>query len=139
MTSDPIHVGPQTTLREAMELLSENHITGVPVLSGRKVVGVFSASDLLDFLTDYDETSPSIGRLSRTPLDDVMVSEVMTRHIQSLPPECGVEEAAAFMKDAQIHRVMVMKEDDLVGIVSTMDVAKAVADHRFTRRTYVFA
>jgi CBS domain-containing protein len=139
MTADPVSISPQMTLREAMELLSEKHISGVPVVSGGKVVGVFTATDLLDFLAEYDETSASVGhRRSRTPLDEVMVSEVMTRTISSLPPECSVEEAAAFMRLAQIHRVLVMKDGDLLGIVTTTDLARAVADHRIEHRTYVF-
>ncbi len=139
MTADPVSISPQMSLREAMELLSEKHISGVPVVSGGKVVGVFTATDLLDFLAEYDETSASVGhRRARTPLDEVMVSEVMTRTISSLPPECSVEEAAAFMRLAQIHRVLVMKDGDLLGIVTTTDLARAVADHRIEHRTYVF-
>ncbi len=141
MTADLVSAGPQATLREAMELLSEQHISGVPVVSGAKVVGVFTATDLLDFLAEHDETSGSlgVGRRSRTHLDEVMVSEVMTRTVHSLPPECSVEEASAFMRQAQIHRVLVMKGGALLGIVTTTDVAKAVADHLIGRRTYVFS
>ena len=139
MTSSVLSVTPQTTLREAMEILSENHISGVPVMSGSKVVGVFSATDLLDFLADYDETRPEVGlRHARMPLDEVSVTEVMTRTIQSLSPEFGVENAAEFMRKAQIHRVLVMDGDIVLGIVSTSDVAKAVAEHRIGTRTYVF-
>jgi CBS domain-containing protein len=139
MTSSLVSVTPQMTLREAMELLSENHISGVPVMSGNKIVGVFTASDLLDFLAEYDDTSPSIGRGLRTPLDEVTVSEVMTRLVHSLAPECSVEAAAEFMRQAQIHRVLVMNDGELYGIVTTTDVAKAVADHRIGHRTFVFA
>lgn len=141
MTDDPVSVSPQVTLREAMELLSEKHISGVPVVSGGKVVGVFTATDLLDFLTEHDETSVSVGRRrnARTPLDEVTVSEVMTRMVHSLPPESTVEEAAGFMRREQIHRVLVMKAGDLLGIVTTTDFAKAVADHRIGGRTHVFA
>jgi CBS domain-containing protein len=140
MTTDPINASPQMSLREAMELLSEKHISGVPVVSHGKVVGVFTATDLLDFLGEYDdETSASVGhRRARTPLDEVMVAEVMTRIVHSLSPECSVEEAAGFMRQAQIHRVLVMKDGQLLGIVTTTDVAKAVADHRIGHRTYVF-
>lgn len=139
MTTDVASVGPQTTLRQALELMSEQHISGLPVLSGGKVVGVFTSTDLLDFLAEYDETKASAGhRLARTPLDEVMVSEVMTRMVHSLPPDCSVEEAAAFMREAQIHRVLVMKGNDLLGIVSTTDVARAVAEHRIGRRSFVF-
>ena len=47
MTRDVVSAAPDLTIREAMELLSERHVSGAPVVDGGKVVGVFSASDLL--------------------------------------------------------------------------------------------
>jgi CBS domain-containing protein len=140
MTTDIVTVGPQTTLREALELLSDQHISGFPVVSGTKVVGVFTSTDLLDLLAEYDESKAVAGhRLARTPLDQITVSEVMTRLVHSLLPDCSVEEAAAFMREAQIHRVLVMKGGELLGIVTTTDVAKAVADHRIGRLSFAFS
>src|ERR1051326_2482406 len=49
MTRDVITVTPETTLREAVELFTAKHISGAPVVSGREVVGVVSASDILEF------------------------------------------------------------------------------------------
>jgi CBS domain-containing protein len=49
MTSDPITVSPGTSLRDAMELFTREHISGAPVSSGGKLVGVISASDLMAF------------------------------------------------------------------------------------------
>lgn len=142
MTRDVVSATPDMTLRNAMELLSERHVSGAPVVAGGKVVGIFSASDLLAFLADLDDTTPSLTfrrRRGRTiPLEDVTVDEVMTRKIQSLPPDCSVDEAAVLMGDRQIHRVLVMQGDVLLGIISTSDVAKAVAEHRIKSRTYVF-
>jgi CBS domain-containing protein len=139
MTTDMVTVGPQTTLREALALLSDQHISGFPVVSGGKVVGIFTSTDLLDFLAEYDESKAAAGhRLARTPLDQITVSEVMTRLVHSLSPECSVEEAAGFMREAQIHRVLVMKGGELLGIVTTTDVAKAVADHRIGRLSFAF-
>jgi CBS domain-containing protein len=42
---------PNTTLREAAEFLTVEHIGGVPVVQGKRVVGVMSISDLLDFVS----------------------------------------------------------------------------------------
>jgi CBS domain-containing protein len=143
MTRDVVSATPDMTIRDAMQLLSERHLSGAPVLDGGKVVGVFSASDLLGFLADLNDTTPSLTfrrRKGRTaPLEDVTVDEVMTRKVQSLPPDCSVDEAAALMGKKQIHRVLVMQGDILYGIVTTSDVAKAVAEHRIRNRTYVFA
>jgi CBS domain-containing protein len=142
MTRDVVSAGPDMTIRDAMELLSERHISGAPVIDGGKVVGIFSSSDLLALLADLNDTTPSLTfrrRKSRTtPLEDVTVDEVMTRKVQSLPPDCSIEEAAQVMMKKQIHRVLVMEGDTVLGIVSTSDVAKAVAEHKIGSRTYVF-
>jgi predicted transcriptional regulator len=67
------------------------------------------------------------------------VSEVMTRPpLATLPPDAGVEAAADLMKQRRIHRVLVTKDDALVGIVSALDVAEAVAEQLLTKRTYAF-
>lgn len=143
MTRDVVSAGPDMTVRDAMELLSERHISGAPVVDGGKVVGIFSSSDLLTLLADLNDTTPSLTfrrRKSRTtPLEDVTVDDVMTRKVHSLPPDCSIEEAAEVMIKKQIHRVLVMDGDTVLGIVSTSDVAKAVAEHKIKSRTYVFA
>jgi CBS domain-containing protein len=46
--------------------------------------------------------------------------------------------AAANMERKGIHRVLVVDDQQLVGIVTTMDITRAVADHRLTNRTFVF-
>ena len=66
------------------------------------------------------------------------VSEVMNDNICSLPSNTRVDHSADFMRKAGIHRVLVMDDGDLVGIVSMKDIADAVADHKLTERTYVF-
>jgi CBS domain-containing protein len=69
---------------------------------------------------------------------DHTVSEVMNDSICWLPSSTRVDEAADFMRTSGIHRVLVMDDGVLVGIVSMKDIADAVADHRLTERTYVF-
>jgi CBS domain-containing protein len=66
------------------------------------------------------------------------VSEVMTREVRSLTPGTGVLEAAAVMTDERIHRVLVMEGEDLLGIVTLTDIARAAAAHKLSARTYIF-
>lgn len=142
MTRDVVSAAPDMTIRDAMELLSEQHVSGAPVVDGGKVVGIFSATDLLTLLAELNDTTPSLTfrrRRGRTaPLEDVTIDEVMTRKVHSLSPDCLVDEAAALMGAKQIHRVLVMQGDTMLGIVTTSDVAKAVAEHRIRNLTYVF-
>src|SRR3954469_17416933 len=139
MTTELATLTPEMTLTDAVAVLADNHVGGAPVTRGDKVVGLFSASDLLTYLTDLEAEPPSDSlRRRRTSLDEVTVSELMTREIKSLSPDCSVEQAAGFMQGNQIHRVLVMEENHLVGIVTLTDVAKAVAEHRIRTNTYVF-
>ncbi len=132
MTTDVVTATPDMSLREAMEMLSSRHISGAPVTAGGKVVGIFSASDLLSFLVDLEgaEAIFEFSRKRQTPLEDVTVSEIMTRNVHFLPPDSSVTEAAKYMREANIHRVLVMEDSDLLGIVSMTDVAMAVADYK---------
>lgn len=71
-------------------------------------------------------------------LDRYTVSEAMTWGVYSLPPAADVVAAAEVMRTAGIHRMLVMEDGRLLGIVSTMDLVKAVARNRIVRRTFVF-
>lgn len=71
-------------------------------------------------------------------LQEHTVGEAMSRNVRALPPGASVESAAAFMRENSIHRVLVMEDGKLLGVVSTRDVSDAVADHRLGTHTYVF-
>jgi CBS domain-containing protein len=184
MTRDVVTLDPEMTLREAMEILTARHLSGAPVLSGRKVVGVLSAGDLLSFaaappqdekrgdeaaeaddwepqndLVD-DEDSPdsaayfadmwdehtedtndvieSRGEYSPDALSNHLVEEAMTKSLRWLSPKADVRSAADMMRKYGIHRVLVVSRGQLVGIVSAMDIANAVADSKLTSRVYIF-
>lgn len=71
-------------------------------------------------------------------LEEHTVSEAMNRRIATLPPDTPVPDAADLMRRANIHRVLVVDDGHLVGLVSTKDISNAVADKRLTTNTYVF-
>ncbi|GLC24880.1 CBS domain-containing protein [Roseisolibacter agri] len=74
-----------------------------------------------------------------SPLDRHTVAEVMTRRVVALPPDADAVTAAARLRTADVHRVLVVDADRLLGIVTTTDITRAVADRALERRTYVFA
>jgi CBS domain-containing protein len=166
-----------------MEVLVARHLSGAPVVSGEKVVGVISAGDLLSIagapgrdddrqreptLADErdepaewedDETSESVsyftdmwdehtedtsdvidtqGETSSDNLSNHLVEDVMTKTVRWLSPDADVRSAADMMRHYGIHRVLVVNRGRLVGIVSAMDIAKAVADRKLTNPTFVF-
>ena len=183
MTRRVVTLEPQMTLREAMEILVARHLSGAPVVSGDRVVGVISAGDLLSFaaapssdderqaeptiVDDWDEPAEweddeasesasyftdmwdehtedtndvidTQGETSSDNLSNHLVEEAMTKTIRWLSPDAEVRSAADMMRHYGVHRILVVDRGQLVGLVSAMDIAKAVADRRFTARTYVF-
>ena len=182
MTREVVTLEPQMTLREAMEILSSAHVSGAPVVVGRKVVGVISAGDLLSFAAapptvdgeakptladgweeseewDDDEESESAsfftdmwdehvedaaeviesdGESSPDVMSNHYVEEAMTKTIRWLSPDADVRSAADMMRQYGVHRVLVVSRGRLVGLISAMDIAKAVADRKLVTHTYVF-
>jgi CBS domain-containing protein len=63
-------------------------------------------------------------------LQEHTTAEVMSRSICSVGPETGIAEAAGFMLTAGIHRLLVVEGEKLLGILTTMDIVRAVAAHQ---------
>lgn len=57
MTRDVVTLSPETTIREAMELLTTKHLSGAPVVVGERVAGIVSMTDLLGFLICAPESN----------------------------------------------------------------------------------
>lgn len=88
--------------------------------------------------TDATDEANELAGPEWAPLDVHTVREAMTEQVVSLSPDTEVGEAADLMQRLAVHRILVMDGDRLAGLVTALDVAEAVADHRITARRYVF-
>jgi CBS domain-containing protein len=61
-------------------------------------------------------------------LDGLTVRDFMTPTVHAVPPDATLPELARLLLDRQIHRALVLDGDRLAGIVTTLDVLRAVAD-----------
>lgn len=87
---------------------------------------------------DVDERMSTIESPEWDLLGEHIVSEVMDRNLHRLSSDADVHVAASEMQRSGVHRVLVMDDDTLLGIVSTMDVTRAVAENKLDVRRYVF-
>lgn len=62
-------------------------------------------------------------------LEEHTVADVMTRTVTALGPESSVRDGARLMLQAHVHRLLVLEDGKLVGLVTTTDVLKAVSQH----------
>lgn len=74
MTTDLVTLDPNLTIREAMDVFVAKRISGAPVVAGGEVVGVLSASDLLQFAAGLPGV-PTERELSDDLLDETSVDE----------------------------------------------------------------
>jgi CBS domain-containing protein len=87
---------------------------------------------------DVSERMERVDGPEWNTLEEHEVREVMTRRLWALRPDDTVEQAAELMDRAGIHRVLVVDDGALVGIVTVSDIARAVAERKVSGRTYVF-
>ena len=80
----------------------------------------------------------SRGESSPDALENYLVEDVMTKEIRWLSPDADVRSAADMMREFGVHRVLVLNRGHLVGLVSAMDIAKAVAERQLPNRSFVF-
>lgn len=140
MTREVLTLAPNTSVREAAETLATEHVSGAPVVRLGRVVGMVSAADLLDFIAQLPGDPEAVtGGLDHGVLDDHSVEEAMTRApLTTIGPEAPANAAAELMQTEGIHRIPVVENGSLVGIISTTDLVKAIAQRRISYRTFVF-
>ena len=120
MSRDVVTFSPDTTIREALQKLAGSRMSGAPVVSEGKVCGVISVADIVGVIA----TSDDAAQAERTKT----VGEVMTGQVYSVEPDSPVRNAASLMREKHIHRVLILDDGKVVGVVSALDVARAVSD-----------
>jgi len=124
MTKNPIYIGRNTTLREALRIMNESDFRHLPVVSEKELVGVISDRDLRTYTTpmseDFDKQERAAAQLERT------VAEIINGEAISVGPETDIGDAIDLMLDQKIGALPVIDDKDgtLVGIVSMVDIIR---------------
>ncbi|HXW97183.1 MAG TPA: CBS domain-containing protein [Gemmatimonadales bacterium] len=114
------------TVGEAIALLAESHVTGVPVVDDHgRLAGVLSNSDILELLAERNDPESR-----EAVFEETLVQEVMTPRPQTITPDAELKDAAQRMLYLEVHRLFVELEGRLVGVVSTTDLVRALAGAR---------
>jgi IMP dehydrogenase len=108
---DPITITQDMTVRDAIDLQRSNKISGLPVVEGKRVVGILTNRDLR-FETRFD-----------APVRDVMTPR---SRLVTVREGATLEEAKALMHQHRLERVLVINGDDeLRGLITVKDITKA--------------
>ncbi|PAS95227.1 MAG: IMP dehydrogenase [Candidatus Dactylopiibacterium carminicum] len=111
---DPITIPPTLSVREVLALTRQHHISGLPVVDGKLVVGIVTNRDLR-FETNLDQPVSAI----MTPSDRLV----------TVQEGAALEEARVLMHRHRLERVLVLKSNgELYGLITVKDMQKAT-DH----------
>ncbi len=149
MTSEVEAVSPDTTIAEFCRLSVAGGFAGAPVLDDDgKLVGIVSRADVVGatVFSGTDDSSPDYGDIvellsgrlidleePRHPRGFTYVEEIMVRNVVTTVPDATVAEAARLMCEHRIHRLPVLSEGRLVGIISSLDLMRYLAGERPAR------
>ncbi len=113
MIVDPITLPPTATLRDAEDIMSTYHISGVPIAEAdNRLVGILTNRDFR-FVdpADYDK-----------PVTEFMTSE----NIISAPVDIGIEEAKRLLHQHRIEKLVLVDEHNILkGLITVKDIQKA--------------
>ena len=119
MTDRPRAVTRQTSIREAAQLMGEEDVGSLPIVD--------EATRLVGIVTDRDIAVRAVGRGVDT--DKTSVAEIASEEVYAVTPDDDLNDALQTMARAQVRRVpVVVRENQLVGIVSQADVARVGKD-----------
>lgn len=110
---------PESPLTEAITAMAENDVGSLVVMSGGKMAGMLTFREVLQAVNDRK------GRL-----DGVTIGEVMVQNPVTVPPSMPVDDLRRLMIEKHSRYLPVMDEGVLQGVISFLDVAKAVLEEQ---------
>jgi CBS domain-containing protein len=141
MSSHVVSLSADATVHEALEQFVENRVSALPIVdNNERCIGIITATDLVEITYDIDDDlthTDTLNASSRRRLVDKLIGTVgnepvtsyASEKVASIAGSSSLQAAARLMLREQVHHLPVVNEQEqLIGILSTMDVVAAVAD-----------
>jgi CBS domain-containing protein len=139
MTKEVLTVTEGTTIKDVCRLLGEFNLSAIPVISEEgNLLGIVSEKSIIahqvaslepDFVDpDIYEliSSKYLGEDDFNPGQDRMyVEEIMNRDVITVTPDISIEGVSHILLEHGLHRLPVIEEGKVVGIISSLDLLKA--------------
>jgi len=112
MVTDVVTAGPDDSLTLIIDLFKKHNVHHVPITDHKKLVGIITTFDLFWLNRPFED------------YDEIFVRDVMTKKVAYLGPEDKVGSAAQIFLDNRFHACPIVREEILVGILTSHDVLK---------------
>jgi len=121
MSTGVLTASPDTSLAQVVDSLVEGHITALPIVDERgRLLGVVSTPDIL-----RAQVEPAVQGVEGWR--EARAGEVMNHPALTIGPKTELREAALQMLQAEVHRLFVVADGKLLGVVSQWDLVRSLA------------
>ena len=136
MTADPYVLHLNDGLTQAEILFKKHKVRHLPVVSGDKIVGILSQTDLarISFVDSYDPNNFSVDT---TVYSLFSLEQIMVRNPTSISPDTLIKDAAEIFLKVEFHALPVVKDKKLVGILTTTDLIKYLLEQYWLKSVIV--
>jgi len=117
MTKNVVDIEPDATVAEAIAKMKQSNVSSLLVRHGSNVAA-------WGFMTETDVIEKVVAE-SLDPAE-ILVREIMSKPVITVSPKHSLQECAALLARADIRRVLVYDGQDIVGLVSSSDIFKAL-------------
>jgi CBS domain-containing protein len=122
--SSPVYIiNADEPVSHARKLMLRYRIGTLPVLNEGKMVGIVTKSDIGNRLAQAEPL------WRRRPIDQIPIKLLMTETVITIYPEASITQATTLMLENGIHNVPVVKNGNIVGIVTRTDLMHYVAEN----------
>jgi len=121
MTKNVITLNSADNLETAERLFKKHRIRHIPVVSGEKIIGMLSYTDLLriSFADAVDDEDESVETMVYNMFT---IEQVMAKNLISVPSSATIEHVAEILSEREFHAIPVVDNGKLIGIVTTTDL-----------------
>ncbi|NVJ89875.1 MAG: CBS domain-containing protein [Flavobacteriaceae bacterium] len=122
MTTNVITLKSDDKLETAERIFNEKHIRHIPITDKGKIVGMLSYSDILRL--SFGDVTNDEFEIDSFIYEMFTIKQLMAKNLTMVTPETSIKEVAQMLVEKEFHALPIVKEDELLGIVTSTDLSR---------------
>lgn len=128
MTKDVTTVYEETNLQQVFALFSPYTYRHLPVVDGKRLVGIISQRDLLQVQGERVSKNPALRAHAERTLEETFVRDIMNTNVVTIRPDASLAQAAQHMLEHRVGALPVIDDrNQLLGIVTETDLLRSLS------------
>lgn len=135
MTTELLTISPEDNIKKVEDLFKNNKIHHLPVEEDGQLIGMVSKTDYLYFKRGFNENALE-QKWDSFRLKSHKVKEIMVEKMAKMEPDEKINVAVEIFKENFFHAIPVVEGKRLVGLVTTLDIIRHLAEDDEITKSY---